>query len=191
MSDTAHMAANPCIQCRVTPEAKARLRGLALQRHLTESMLLQQLVEGALLQTIGGATESEVSAPVEPISRTARVFVRLRPEDHLLLKERAGRRSMAVASYASLVLRVHLRNVTPLPDREIAELRRAVAALGMVGRNLNQIAKVAHQSGQAMGPNLHELRSLLKVCAALRDHVKGLITANIASWENGRDEAHS
>jgi hypothetical protein len=151
-------------------------------------MLLKQLVEGVLLQEVG-ASESDIREPLERVSRNARVFVRLRPEDQALLRERAGRRSMAAATYASLVLRVHLRNTTPLPDRELAELKRAVAALGMVGRTLDQIARVANQTGQAAGPNLQELRSLLKVCATLRDHVKGLIKANIVSWESGRDEA--
>jgi RHS repeat-associated protein len=49
------MAANPCIQCRVTPETKTRLRGLALQRHLTESMLLKHLV------VMGPATDDRIA----------------------------------------------------------------------------------------------------------------------------------
>jgi len=48
-----------------------------------------------------------------------------------------------------MLVRSHLRNVPPLPDRELTELRNAVGALGAVGRNLNQIVRVAHQTGRS------------------------------------------
>ena len=182
------MAANPCVQCRVTPETKARLRLLAQERQLTESALLKKLVENALLQT-AGMTTLAVSKPIEPVSRGARLYVRLRPEDHVLLRERACGRGMAAATYVSFLLRAHLRAVAPIPDRELAELKRSVAELGAIGRNLNQIARVANQTGRANGPTGQDLRALLRACEALRDRVKGLIRANGVSWESGYAEA--
>src|SRR3984893_10700897 len=178
------MAANPCVQCRVTPQTKTRLRALAQERQLTESSLLKKLVETALLQTVG-VTALEVSKPIEPISRGARLYVRMRPEDHVLLRERACGRGMAAATYASLLLRAHLRAVLPIPDRELAELKRSVAELGAIGRNLNHVASFANQTGRVSGPTGQDLRALLRACEALRDHVKGLIRANGASWESG------
>ena len=62
---------------------------------------------------------------------------------------------------------------------------QAVAELGSIGRNINQIARIAHQSGRAMGPEHQELVALLKVCEGLRDHVKALIRSNVTSWETG------
>ena len=47
------MAGNPCVQCRVTPSTKTRLREIAQEHQLTESALLKRLVETALLQTAG------------------------------------------------------------------------------------------------------------------------------------------
>jgi len=79
VSDTGHMVANPCIQCRVTPETKARLQALAQHHHVTESVLLKRLVEVALLQSTG-VTGVQIAQPVEPVSRDTRVYVRLRPE---------------------------------------------------------------------------------------------------------------
>ena len=146
------------------------------------------LVETALLQTAGMATLA-VSKPIEPVSRGARLYVRLRPEDHVLLRERASGRAMAAATYASFLLRAHLRLVAPIPDRELAELKRAVAELGAIGRNLNRIARFAHQTGRVNSPSGQDLRALLRACEALRDHVKGLIRANGASWESGYAEA--
>ena len=180
------MNAHPLIAARVTPETKARLRALARQHQVTDSVLLKRLVEMALLHATG---VSDVRV-VEPVPRDARVYVRLRPEDHVLLRERAAGRGMATATYASILLRVHLRAAAPLPERELVELRRSVAELGAIGRNLNQIARVANETHRVAGPSGQDLHALLKACSALRDHVKELIKANIASWETGHGEAH-
>lgn len=178
------MAASPCVQCRVSQRTKDRLRAIAQERQITESAVLKALLENALLLTIGVAGEV-ATEPVEPVGRRARLYVRLRPEDHLLLRERATGRGMAAATYASFLLRAHLRAVTPMPDRELVELKRSVAALGAIGRNLNQIARAANQ-GLRTGPGVTDLKLLLSACGALRQHVKGLINANKDSWETGQ-----
>lgn len=180
------MSGNPCIQCRVSPETKARLRAAAEQRCITESALLKRLVESVLLAPAMQNTQRV--EPIEPMVRNARVFVRLRPEDHLLLRERAASRGMAAATYASIALRTHLRGVVLIPDRELRELKRSVAELGAIGRNLNQIARVANQPARSAGPSSQELQALLRACTALRDHVKGLVRTNTASWESGHAE---
>ena len=61
--------------------------------------------------------------------------------------------------------------------------RNAVGALGAVGRNLNQIARVAHQTGRVEGLTTADLRAILAAFEGLRAHFKRLIEANIASWE--------
>ena len=185
------MNPNPLIAARVTPETKSRLHALAQQHQVTDSVLLRRLIEMALLQTTGVNDRRSID-PVEPVPRDNRVCVRLRAEDHLLLRERAMGRGMATATYASIVLRVHLRAAPPLPDRELGELRRSVAELGAIGRNLNQIARVANQSGRLPGGlSSQDLHALLKACGALKDHVKALIKASAESWESGRAETRS
>jgi len=82
------MSGSPCVQCRVSPEIKARLHAAAQHRGVTESVLLKRLVESALLSS--GVAASHAVEPVEPVARNARVFVRLRLEDHVLLRERAA-----------------------------------------------------------------------------------------------------
>jgi hypothetical protein len=117
----------------------------------------------ARIDRIGGAQAIDLSAigtalandarvlAVEPIGPRARVYVRLRRGDHTLLRDRDTARGLAAATYVSMLVRTHLQNVPPLPDRELSELRNAVGALGAVGRNLNQIARVAHQTGRVEG----------------------------------------
>jgi hypothetical protein len=69
--------------------------------------------------------------------------------------------------------------------RIAAALKRSIAELGAVGRNLNQIAHAACRGEQFHIPGRDDLRSMLKIAEALRDHFKGLLKANEASWERG------
>jgi hypothetical protein len=139
-------------------------------------------VDVALLQS-AGAPDLVLAGQADAVCRNARLFVRLRPDDHVLLRERAAARGMGAATYASIVIRTHLRGATRIPDREFAELKRSVAELGAIGRNLNQIARVANATGQVTGPNRQDLQAILRACTALRDHVKELVRANTASWD--------
>jgi hypothetical protein len=107
----------------------------------------------------------------------------------LLLHERAGARGMASATYVSVLVRSHMRSLSPLPKDELLALKRAVGELGAVGRNLNQIARAVNQGARAGGASHDEFRAILKICEALRDHTKGLIKANAASWSSGHAES--
>jgi hypothetical protein len=76
-----------------------------------------------------------------------------------------------------------------MPDRELAALKASVVGVGSIGRNLNQIARVANQTGTVTGLAVSNLWDVLRACEALRVHTKALIKANIASWESGDAEA--
>ena len=69
------MAASPCIQCRIDPQLKSRLRAIAVERGLTESALLKRLVVGSI--GVVPTTEAKLFA-IEPIGPRARVYVRPR-----------------------------------------------------------------------------------------------------------------
>jgi hypothetical protein len=172
--------ADAFISCRVTSERKALVRTLAERRGVTESALLKELIDGALRT----ARLEELSPPTLPnrVNRNGRVTVRLKPEDVRLLRERAQARRMPSATYVSLLVRSHLRDVAPLPKAEYIALRQSVVELTAIGRNLNQIARALHQGERPALPGQVELRSMLKVAAALRDHFRGLLAANEKSW---------
>src|SRR6266480_3458595 len=152
------MVATEVLKVRVPPDTKQSVRALAQQQQLTESALLMRLVQ-TMLQT-SGATRATTFDPLQPVARGARLYVRLRAEDHVLLRERA-----------------------------LVQLKRSVSELGAIGRNLNQLARVANQTGRVTGPSLQDLHALLRVCTALRDHIKELINSNTASWNTGHAEA--
>jgi hypothetical protein len=179
------MAADAFIQCRVTPEIKALVRTLARREQITESALIKQFLE-VVLRSSAAAGLSELEA--KRASRDMRLYVRLDPDDRLLLNERAAARGMPSATYVAVLVRSHLRNLAPLPKQELLALKGAVAELGAIGRNLNQIARAMNQGGRAAGPGREELRAMLQVGGALRDHVKALLAGNAKSWEQGYAE---
>lgn len=176
------MAADAFIQCRVSAATKGALRSAAQRQQLTESALVKRLIE-VMLQT-AGATNLGAVAP-GAAGRVARLYVRLTSDDWALLRGRAAARTMAPATYASMLLRAHLRSLSPLPKGELLALKQSIAELGAIGRNLNQIARIGHQSGRLTGPGREDLRAILKVCEGLRDHVRGLLRANVTSWQVG------
>jgi hypothetical protein len=180
------MAAPPFVAARVTPEMKTLLRVLAEREQITESALVRELLE-AMLRRSAAEGFPKVEAQ-EKQSRDARLTIRLAPDDRILLSGRATARHMPSATYASVLVRSHLRNLAPLPKEELSALKRCVAELGAIGRNLNQIARAANQGGKPSGPGREDLRSMLKIAEALRDHVKALLRANEKSWELGYAE---
>jgi hypothetical protein len=181
------MAKDAYIQCRVDAATKFAVGELADRYDLSESSLLVRWVKAGL--GASAVTPSSIAPPVRPAGKVVRVSVRLRGEDQALLKERASARGMPVATYLSILVRTHLRGLPPLPDRELVELKRAVAAVNEIGRNVNQIARVANQSGQVVGLTRSDLRAMFPVFTTLREHFKALINANAASWETGHAEA--
>jgi hypothetical protein len=180
------MASTLELKTRIAPDTKRIVQSVARQQQITESAWLRRLIEVAL-QTAGIANGADTGAFVR-VPRAERLMIRLRPDDRVLLQARAESRGLASATYASLLLRAHLRALAPIPTQELAALKRAIAEVGAIGRNLNQIARIANQSGRVTGPSQQELLAILRACEGLRSHVKDLLKVNIASWERGHAE---
>ncbi|HEX5461032.1 MAG TPA: MobC family plasmid mobilization relaxosome protein [Steroidobacteraceae bacterium] len=171
----------------MSTEMKSQLHRLAEREQITESALVRQLLE-TVLRTSGGDGESTVDPPAK-VSRDVRLSVRLAPDDRLLLTERATARDMAAATYVSVLVRSHLRGLLPLPKEELLALKRSVAELSAIGRNLNQIARVANQGGRTAAVGSDHIRAMLKVSEGLRDHIKAFLRANERSWRCGYADA--
>ena len=168
----------------VSKETKARFAAVARRQGISDSGLLKRLIELMLRSTDPASYDASTGAEPEP-TRSTRLTVRLRPDDEMLLRARAAAQSMAPATYLSVLTRAHLRSLAPLPKEELLALKRSVSELGSMGRILNQIARVANQGDRVAGPGREDLRAMLRICEALRDHVKGLIAANLKSWQRG------
>lgn len=179
------MVAAHFLKTRVSLDEKERVHAIAQELLITESVWLKRLVLTALCESPQSKGATRLSDNAQRRGSEARLYVRLRSEDRLLLRERAAARAMPAATYISVLVRAHLRSLTPLPHDELTALKRSVAELSVIGRNLNQIARLANQGGRVTGPSQSDLRAILKVCEALRDHVKALIQANVDTWEIG------
>jgi Bacterial mobilisation protein (MobC) len=147
----------------VTRARKARFAHLAHDQGYSESAFLKRLVEGALAAS--GAAARQLPDRVEPTAASGLLSIRLRSDDLLLLRERAAGRDMPTSTYASLLIRAHLRTLTPLPTAELAALRRSVAEIGAVGRNLNQIARAVNRGEAPTGPSRADLQALIRALA--------------------------
>jgi hypothetical protein len=167
----------------VSSETKKRFSAVARHEGYSDSALLKRLVE-LMLQTASGG-KAPPATPASRLPRESRLTIRLRPDDQLLLRERAAGRGMPAATYVSALTRAHLRVLAPLPKEELRALKRTIVELGSIGRNLNQIA-IALDVGQSPPiPNRDDLRAMLKVSQGLRDRVKELLSANLKAWEQG------
>lgn len=169
---------------RVSPETKARLRALAERQQFSESASVRRLVEMVLREAGVTPIITEEPTGARPL-RTARLMIRLRPDDQILLGDRAAARGMAPATYVSVLTRSHLRSLAPLPKDELLALKRTIGELGSIGRNLHQIAHAANQGQVVTGPGRQDLEAMLRVCGVLRDNLKRMLIANLKSWERG------
>ena len=166
----------------LSDEEKQRFASVAERQGLSASAFLKRLVKQVL--AAGGSAEAVPSIPVQV--RDARITIRLIAEDHALLCERAATRTMPSATYVSALVRAHLRRVAPIPDRELEALQATVRELAVLGRNINTITRLMHQGNPQEMPVRQDFYQMLRICEALRDHVRGLIKENLISWEVGR-----
>jgi Bacterial mobilisation protein (MobC) len=182
------MSKNTHLTTWLSSESKEQFAALARAQGLSESACLKRLVEAALVIAYGKRPELPETA--ESFASSGRISVRLRSDDLLLLRERSNARRMPTSTYVSLLVRAHLRALTPLPTAELAALKRAVAEIGAIGRNLNQIARAVNQGQWPNGPTKADLQAMLRALVGLRDRVKDLINVNLASWDAGYEKAN-
>jgi hypothetical protein len=194
------MGCTEFLKARVSPETKLQAKAVADREFLSETAWLKRLVLREIRAFDAARVSEGESSPAKGNRRQGReargsdgggtpMLVRLRTEDRLLLDARAEARGMRPATYASVLLRSHLRKLAPLPKDEYLALKHSIAMLASIGRNINQIAKVANQGGRITDSAGAEFRAMLKICVALRDNTKALLKANETSWESGHAEA--
>ncbi len=190
------MSCTETLRAYVSLEIKLQAKAVADGEFLSEAAWLKRLVLREVRACRGAKGDERGPCNTESIRRSAKdargaggcdrpMLVRLRPDDRLLLDARAEARGMRPATYASVLIRSHLRQLTPLPKEELLALKRSVGELATIGRNINQIAKAVNDGGRAPGSVREEFRAMLKICEALRDNTKALLMANVTSWETG------
>jgi hypothetical protein len=190
------MRCTETLKTSVSPETKLQAKLVADREFLSEAAWLKGLVIREIRARNDAPDAKSNLLEPESIRAPARaalgrngagkpMLVRLSVDDRLLLDARAEARGMRPATYASVLLRAHLRQLTPLPKDELLALKRSIAELGSIGRNINQIARAVSGGGEVPGSVRGEFPAMLKICLALRDNTKALLKANLASWAAG------
>jgi hypothetical protein len=172
------MVGPQALTARVSPETKRRVGVAAALQLITPSVWLRRVIVAAL----GSETAHAANAPIEQSMELPRLrlSVRIRRGDALLLKAQALARGMKSSTYVSVLIRSHLRSLSPLPKRELLALRRAVSELGAITRSLRCTAGTG-----ATPAAQRDLRNAQRVCETLRNEIKALIKANARSWDQG------
>jgi len=192
------MSCAEILKTTVPTDIKLQAKAIAERESLSEATWLKRLVLREIRACeVGSEREPCRANGIERGSRATRethsngkpILVRLRGEDRLLLDARSEARGMRPATYVSVLIRSHLRELAPLPKDELLALKRSIGELASIGRNINQIAKAVNEGGRAPGSVREEFRAMLKICEALRDNTKSLLKANVTSWETGHAEA--
>lgn len=187
------MSCTEVLKTRISPEIKLQAKEIADREFLSEAAWLKRLVVREIRACLVANDDGREPCRAEGARRPGReglgkgvcgrpLFVRLRSEDRSLLDARAEARAMRPATYASVLLRAHLCQLTPLPKDELLALKRCIGELAAIGRNINQIAKAANEGGKLPTTARDEFRAMLKICEALRDNTKSLLKANETSW---------
>jgi hypothetical protein len=138
----APMRCTETLKTRVSPEMKLQASAIADREFLSEAAWLRRLmVREIRARNDASDAERDLLRPESIPGPTSTgsgnngagkpMLVRLTTEDRLLLDARAEARGMRPATYASVLLRSHLRQLTPLPKDELLALKRSVAELGI------------------------------------------------------------
>ena len=192
------MICTEVVKARVSPEFKSQAKAVAERELLTEAAWLKRLVIREIRTVHGLKSEERALLRAGRVRNSSKegqrfgvggppMLVRLRHDDRQLLDARAEARDMRPATYASVLLRAHLRKLTPLPQGELLALKRSIGELAVIGRNINQIAKAANAGSKVPVTVRDEFRAIFKICEALRVNTKTLLKANETSWSTGHD----
>jgi hypothetical protein len=194
------MSCAEILKTTVPTDIKIQAKAIAERESLSEATWLKRLVLREIRACDGARSDEGERCRTEGVPPPCRetrgpngcgkpILVRLRAEDRLLLDARAEARGMRSATYVSVMVRSHLRQLAPLPKDELLALKRSIGDLASIGRNINQIARAVNEGGRAPDSVREEFRAMLKICEALRDNTKALLKANEISWQSG--EAHA
>jgi hypothetical protein len=179
------MSVGTQLKTSVTKETKDRFAAVARHQGLSESAMLKRLVD-LMLQTASAGVLPTIDT-ASPSATESRLTVRFPADDEALLRERAAARGLAPSTYIAVLMRAHLRNLAPLPKAEYLLLKRTLSELGDLTRKLGSLSW-ADLEERKLGLSREDARAIFRVCEALRDHVRGLISANLKSWRQGHAE---
>lgn len=175
------MARNEFLKARLSPELKRAAQDAAGRQFLAEGTWLRQLIEREVRAASPSQPAYRHPRPADR-RRSKRLYVKLRPDDAVLLAGRAQALDLAPATYAASALRSHLVEAGPVPTVEMRAVRAAVAELNQLTQSLRRMSLPA-AAARPGGPSREELMAVVKAVDAVRVRVKAMLAANQKAWE--------
>ena len=176
------------LNIRIHPDKKTALAALAAKQRLDLSKLVLNQIDRLLAEGV-----NELPAPIEldpagqseAITLTGQLSFWPLPGDEQVVKHYAAARDLKPSTVLKLMLRSWVSQDPPLPRNELAQLAITSNQLAAVGRNLNQLVKLAH-SGVAPVPEalvvlVEDTLQLTRQASADMDAV---VKVNLQSWES-------
>lgn len=165
---------------RIEPATKARFRGMAQARGLTESELLRAVV----LAVTGEDQTPKPSAPTNPApDEPSRMTMRLPRRLLEATKARAKSQGMAPSRWVVALVQSNLNRLPVMTEEQVLDLRASNRELAALGRNLNQIAKALNESfHQSDRVKLDQLAELAAAIEQQKQTIRALVRASQQSW---------
>ena len=201
------MSRTDLLSTRATAQQKARFGVLAQRHGVSESKLLSLLVDTVLEENKLGPSVKSVpksrmagragsrigSEKLEATGPPMKFTIRLKGEDGEALTQRAAAREMAVATYLTQLVRAHLAASPPVPEQELAQLKRVISEVNAIAIGLHSMA-TAVARGIDLAPEtrrmvdklapqklIDQIEPKLKTCV---EAVRAMLMANVRSWES-------
>lgn len=127
-----------------------------------------------------GATVAPAALPVKA---TVRKEIRLTPEEQAHVLNAARQAGMRDVRWIAALVRANMQSQPQLGQAEMQALGRSNLALLAIGRNLNQLARVANDDGAMVQVDLVPVLVALRVQLSSHiDSVAQLLSANQQRW---------
>ncbi|MDT4292333.1 hypothetical protein RO575_22435 [Methylomonas sp. MO1] len=177
------------LKIRIHPEKKAALVALAEKQRTDLSKLIMADIDKRLaaeVEDLPAPPDLTSDADQEELGPlTGRIGFRALPGDEQFVKHYAAARKMKPGLVMKLILRSWISKNAPMPKDELAALAVTSNQLAAIGRNLNQLVKLAHTGDW---PDSNALVDLLKDTRLLTQQtsaeIDAVVKANLLSWEN-------
>lgn len=173
------------IKIRIHPEKKEALFAVAKKKQLDVSKLLMQEID-KLVDNVGETPLNEGREGQDDyLSQMGKITFRPLPGDELFLKHYASKRDSTPANAMRLILRSWRAKNPPLPKNELSLLAVTSNQLAAIGRNLNQLVKLAHSG---VSPQQDGVIGLIDQAREemhrASETIDDIVRTNQTSWES-------
>ena len=176
------------LNIRIHPDKKTALAALAQRQRLDLSKLVLSQLDRLLaegVQDLPAPIALDPAGQSEAITLTGQLSFWPLPGDEQVVKLYAAARDLKPSTVLKLMLRSWVSRDPPLPRNELAQLAITSNQLAAVGRNLNQLVKLAH-SGVAPVPEVLVVlvEDTLQLTRQASADIDSVVKVNLQSWES-------